>query len=52
MVGLQSTGIEEQDGPMASRVKLDDVSKQIIEHLQRDGRMSFARFHQTSIHSS
>ncbi len=27
---------------MASRVKLDDVSKQIIEHLQQDGRRSYA----------
>lgn len=27
---------------MVSRVKLDDVSKQIIEHLQQDGRRSYA----------
>lgn len=27
---------------MASRVKLDEVSKQIIEHLQQDGRRSYA----------
>ena len=27
---------------MATRVKLDEVSKQIIEHLQQDGRRSYA----------
>ena len=29
-------------GPMTIRVKLDEVSKQIIEHLQQDGRRSYA----------
>ena len=39
---LRSTDIEGQDDPMAIRVKLDEVSKKIIEHLQQDGRRSYA----------
>ena len=39
---LRSTDIEGQDDPMVIRVKLDEVSKKIIEHLQQDGRRSYA----------